>query len=206
MVSRHRRRLRAAAVVTLALVAATLPGCRSVLGANTTPARSYVLSAAQPPEGGVATAPGATIGVLPVVIPDYLDRAAIVTREGTDQLRLADHDLWAEGVDRGIARVLVQDLTRLRPDRAFESFPWRRGQPLDGQISLRVERFDGPLGGEVELAARWSVIGPDGRTILAARRASFREPTTDASYDAMAAAMSRATAQLSQAVADSLPR
>jgi len=188
------------------LVAAGLAGCRSMLGLETVPTRSYVLSAAAPPADGVAAAPAAVVGLLPVVIPGYLDRMALVTREGDGRLQLASRDLWAEGLDRAIARVLVQDLTRMRPDRTFESFPWRRARKLDAQISLTIERFEGPLGGEVELAARWDVYGPDGKTPVAARRASFREPSGAESYDALVAAMSRALTRLAEAVAESLPR
>jgi uncharacterized lipoprotein YmbA len=206
MDDRRQRPFRAAGLAALVLVAAVSAGCRSLLGASTTPARSYVLTPAEAPGDGVAALPSATIGLLPIGIPGYLDRAAIVTRASHDELRLAERDLWAEGVDRGIARVLVQNLTRLRPDRAFEAFPWRRARRLDGSIALTIERFDGPLGGEVELVARWTVTGPDGSTVLAARRASFHEQAAEASYDAQVAAMSRALVQLSQAVAESLPR
>lgn len=196
----------ALAALALAAVAAGSLGCLSMLGLQTTPPRIYVLSATGSSADEVAPAPSASVGVLPVAIPAYLDRAAVVTQAGDGQLHLAERDLWAEGIDRGTARVLAQNLTGLRPDRTFETFPWRRAQRFDAQIALVLERFDGPLGGDVELAARWTVYGEDGKTIVAARRARFREASGTASYDAMVVAMSRALARLSQAVAESLPR
>jgi len=197
---------RAALLVASVVACSGLAGCRSVLGLDTTPIRSYVLAAAAPAADGVVATPDAVVGLLPVVIPGYLDRMPVVTRESDGRLTLASHDLWAEGLDRGIARVLVQDLTRLRADRLFESFPWRRTRQLDAQIALTVERFEGPLGREVDLAARWTVFGPDGKTPAASRRASFREASADASYDALVAAMSRSLSRLAEAIAESLPR
>lgn len=194
-----------AALLALALAACSA-GCASVLGLRAAPTRTYVLSAAAPPADGVVPTPAASVGLLPVSIPDYLDRPSLVTRRSNDELQLAGQDLWAEPLDRGIARVLVLNLTRLRTDRVFERFPWRRTQRLDSQLALAIERFDGPAGGDVELVARWVVYGADGRTVLVSRRAGFREPAGGEGYDAMVAAMSRALSRLSDAIAESLPR
>lgn len=202
--SRRSRSLRVAALA-LAL-AAGVAGCAGVLGIRPVPTRSYVLSAGTAPTDGVVSTPAASVGLLPVSIPDYLDRPSLVTRKSDDQLELAGQDLWAESLDRGTARVLVLNLTRLRPDRAFERFPWRRTRRLDEQLAVSIERFDGPAGGDVELVARWTVYAADGRTILISRRAGFREPAGGPGYDAMVAAMSRALARLSEAIAESLPR
>ena len=106
----------------LALVAAASLG----LGACASPptaVREYILhpvAAEGSPSSSVATpdvaAPppahesGPIVAVGPIVIPAYLRRSTIVTREAEQRVETSERHQWAEALDAGFARVLAENL------------------------------------------------------------------------------------------------
>jgi uncharacterized lipoprotein YmbA len=69
---------------------------------------------------------------------------------------------------------------------------------------VTVLRFDGELGGEMNLSARWSIFGEEGDKALVSRKSVFTEPTGSSNYEALAAAGSRALENLSREIADAI--
>src|SRR5262245_682909 len=121
MMHAHPRRV-AALVFTASVFA--LAGCRSVAD----PTRYYVLSPTQVLDPTPATAvSSAAIGVGPVLIPGYLDRAQIVTRGADDEFDLSQYHRWAEPLDRGIAQVVADNLASQLGSERIAVFPWRGG-------------------------------------------------------------------------------
>ncbi len=93
-----------------------------------------------------------------VDIPNYLDRNSIVTREsGGVRLHIASFDSWAESLDSGSKRVIAEVLTPLLLEKGVLL------QPLDDdslgpwKIAVQIQRFDGTLGQDVVLDARFTV-------------------------------------------------
>jgi uncharacterized lipoprotein YmbA len=81
--------------------------------------------------------------------------------------------------------------------------PWHQAVPVSYQVTLEVIRFDGKLGEEVYLIARWSVFGDEPKKkLLAVKRSSIREPTSGTSYEDLVAAQSRALVKLSREIAE----
>ena len=72
------------------------------------------------------------------------------------------------------------------------------------QVGVEVVQFDGALGGDVVLIAKWGLFGEGGKKLLLAKRSSFKEPTGAATYEALVAAQSRAVAALSREVAEAI--
>ncbi|HVP29224.1 MAG TPA: PqiC family protein [Myxococcota bacterium] len=196
----------AARALCFGLATLALAGCRSLLGLEAAPTRSFVLSPVSSPAPGVAAAPAKIVGILPVSLPEYLERSSIVTRSSDEELALSSRDLWAEGLGQGLSRVLAENLAQLRTDVTVKQFPWRRTAPFDAYVHVDVRRFDGALGGDVVLDAQWVVYASDGTTVLALRRASFVDRAAETGYQAYAAAMSRAAGRLSEAIAETIPR
>jgi Uncharacterized protein conserved in bacteria len=63
--------------------------------------------------------PGA-VRIMPVDIPDYLDRPQIMTRDGKNILKLAEFDRWAGSLGDNITAVLAENLgLLLASDRVF---------------------------------------------------------------------------------------
>lgn len=133
-------------------------------------------------------------------IPAYLDRNAIVTREGGGvRLKLAEFYAWAEPLGAGMQRVLAEVLTPalLEKNVLVQALDDDSGGAL--QLFVQVQRFDGILGGEATLEARWS-LRTDGDVTVA--RGSFldKEPS-GGSYDTLVQAQSALLRRMGQALA-----
>jgi len=144
---------------------------------------------------------GVTVGVGPVETARYLDRNQIVTRTDTARLRVSERNQWAEPLKAGFTRALMINLgLELDSNRIYE-LPMRRRRPLDFQIPIDVLRFDGILGKQVVLSARWTVLSGDGKKILVSKVSRIIEAVEGPSFDTFVAAQSRALAQLSREIA-----
>jgi uncharacterized lipoprotein YmbA len=181
--------------------AALLAGCGS-----TPPVKYYVLSSvrdAAPAAGGNVLS-DKSIGVGPVVLPEYLDRPQIVVGASSNRLEFADAHRWAEPLADNFARVLQENLSLLLGTERVQSFASSvRG---DYQLAVQVLRFDRRDDGVVSLVARWSVVSRDGTVLLDARRSSFKVSPSDTGVEALVSAQSEALAHLSREIAAALRR
>ena len=189
--------------IILAMVSLGVWGC---LG-KSPPARFYALT---PLTAGDADArqnpPGedTVVGIGPVTLADYLDQPRIVTREDDNRLVRAEYDHWAGSFKDNLTSVMAENVgALLRTPRVYR-YPWRRSVPVDYQIVLDIVRLDGRLGREALLVARWSVFGGGDNALIAADRASIREPASSGGYAALAAAQSRALASLSREIVEAI--
>jgi uncharacterized lipoprotein YmbA len=165
----------------------------------------YVLNA---DEGSVMQAAnastGPSIGVWQVDIPDLLDRSEIVTRDNQFKITMADFSWWAGNLGQNMTRLIVTQLSqRLQSNRVVTS-PWPSYREIDYQVVVRVERFDGELGGEVVLRGLWNLLDGDGTKELSRQVFEFKTNTADLTYQEMVAAMSQLMVQLTEQLADGI--
>jgi uncharacterized protein len=146
----------------------------------------------------------ASIGIGPIKLADYLDQSKIVTQTGDNRLVKAEFDLWAGALKDNLTNVLAENIGLLLPTEQIYIYPWRLSEPMDYQIILDVVRFDGDLGKDAWLVARWSIVGGKDKELLAVSRASIREPVTGSGYDALVTAQSRALAKLSHEIVEAI--
>lgn len=184
------------------LIALTL--CTGCIG-RSGPARFYVLT--EVPRSTVAAPAaepgrGAAVGVGPVILPGYLDRIQIVTRRGA-QLEVAEFDRWGEPLSEGVPWAIAAHLAVLLQTERIVVFPWPGTRTIEYQVVVDVTRFDGVVGGDVLLEARWRVLGQD-RKELELRYSTVREATGESGYLALVAAMNRSLGALSRQIADSV--
>jgi len=182
------------------LLALTL--CLSACAGKSTSSKFYVLSAM--PQSALSAAEGSTIGVLPVAMPDYLDRPQIVTRASENEIRIDEFSRWAEPLKESFTRALVQNLSSLLNTVKVIKTTANTGFPMALQVGVEVLQFDGALGGDVVLIVRWALFEADGKKLLLAKKSSFKEPTGAVSYEALVAAQSRAVAALSREIAEAI--
>jgi hypothetical protein len=173
--------------------------------ARSAPARFYVLT--EIPRSTVAAPAaepgrGAAVGVGPVSLPGYLDRLQIVTRRGA-QLDVAEYDRWGEPLSEGVPRAIAAYLAALLQTERVAVFPWPGPRTIEHQVVVDVTRFDGVVGGDVLLEARWRVLGQD-RKELVLRSSAVHEATGESGYPALVAAMNRSLGALSREIADSV--
>ena len=186
---------------TFVLVAVPLwlAGC-----ATSPPARFYTLTPLIPGETKQSS-PAATnpvsVSTAPVEIPDYLDRPQIVTRDGSNELRLAEFDRWGGSLSDNIGAVLAENLALLLGTDRVYAYPRTRAERADYSVALRILRLDCMPGDKVFLKVQWVLsAGPD-RKDVATRVATFTERLNDTRYETMVAGVSRTLAQASQEIA-----
>ena len=181
-------------------------------GPSQTPAtRFYVLNSlysaenANRPEA-VMVLKDASLGVGPVNLSQVHDRPQIIIRTSQNEIRVADLDRWAGPLDENIMNVLTDNLTALLSTGSILKFPWRTTIPIDYQIVLEISRFDGLPGGNVDLRARWGILGKNGRKVYAKAKSALTEPIGGDTIAEMVSAQSRLLAKLSLEIAEEIKR
>jgi len=147
---------------------------------------------------------GPAVGVWRVKLPDILDRSEIVTRDSQFEIKLGDFSWWAGSLDKNMTQLIAAELSeRLRSSLVVVS-PWESYRKLDYQVVIRVERFDGVLGGEAVLRGVWGLLDAEGQKELQREAFAFKANTADSTYKEMVAAMSQLTVQLAGQVAKAI--
>ena len=180
------------------LLASVVASC-SVLDPRPDLTRNYLLTPAEP--SGASVGAGPAIGVGPIRLPPYLDRAAIVSRTELNSIRYSERHRWAEPLQENFGRVLAADLADSVGTNEVLMFPWYGNPELDYRVLVDVERFDHSPGGTAVLVARWKLQrGSDGE-ILSAARSSLEHPVAKRSTKVAVEALSRVTADLAAEIA-----
>ncbi len=209
----HRKNFRLATAALLAL-ALVISGCLG--GPSPTPAtRFYVLNSfhseenPNPPEpiavfGDEVTSPG--LGVGPIKLSQVLDRPQIILRTSHNEIQVADLDRWAAPLNELITNVLVDNFSALLSTGSILRFPWKTTLPIDYQIILEITRFDGMPGGNVDLRARWGILGNNGQDVYSNSKTVLTEPIGSDTIADMVSALSRLIGKLSFEIATEIKR
>ncbi len=147
---------------------------------------------------------GIAIGIEPLLVASYLDRPQIVTRGTTHKLNLSEANMWAEPLKESILRVIAVNLSNMLDTNRVFRIP-RRNQsiPLAFRLAVNIAQFDGALGGDAQLTARWTLYSHDGKP-LQTRVTVITEPAGGAGYDNLIVAQNRALQALSSEIAESI--
>ncbi len=164
------------------------------------PAHFYTLSAVAPTPSPPSSL---LVAVGPVTIPAVVDRPEFVVNTGPNELHLDEFNRWASPLQDNLARTIAEDLTAMLGTPHVILFPQALASDPDFRVAVELRSFQSTLGGPAVLDAVWTIRrSSDGRTQTG--RSLVQERATDASYEALAAAHSRAVARLSQDIADAI--
>jgi len=147
---------------------------------------------------------GIAVGVGPLNLPAYLDRPHIVTRATEHRLQLSEFNRWAEPLKESMLRVIAVNLSNeLETTRVF-ALPRRRPVvPIEFKVEINVARFDGRLGGEVVLVARWILLGKEDQ-LISTKVSILREQSVGGDYAALIKAQNRTLHKLSNEIAEAI--
>jgi uncharacterized lipoprotein YmbA len=189
-------------IVLLATAIGWLAGC-----ASSPPSRFYTLNSLAVTEGKqpAANVKPVSIGVLPVEVPDYLDRPQIVTRYGANQLKYASFDRWAGSLSDNMSTVLAENLAALLGTGQVFVNPGH-AEKTDLAVLMRVIRLDCMPGDQVLLKAQWTVFTEPDYKSMATGVSNITEKLRDNQFDSIAAALSRALGRVSRDIAEKIPR
>lgn len=168
-----------------------LAGC-----AGSPASRFYTLAAPLPPELATpAGARGGAVSVGPVAIPALVDRPEFVVTIGPNEVWLDEYNRWAAPLADTIGLALVGHLGALLPSPEVTLLSQSPGGGADTRVAVEIQRFESVPGSHALVDAVFTVRGT-GTHRTRTGRTTAREAVTDSSYDALAAAHSRAVARL----------
>ena len=181
-------------LLSIALVALVAAGCRTAIS------RFYTLDSTATPDAGPLASYAIIVG--PVTVPASVDRPEFVVQVAPNRVALDEFNRWAAPLDESIARAVAGDLAILLGTPRVATAPLANFDP-GFRVTINVQRFDSIPGQEVVIEAVWAVRtarGGEART----GRTMAREAVQDKSFDALAAAHSRALAMVSSDIATAI--
>jgi uncharacterized lipoprotein YmbA len=177
--------------MSLTVIAAAATGCASA------PSRYYTLQSTATADD----APVARYAVLvgPVSVPASVDRPEFVVQVAPNRVDVDEFNRWAAPLNDGIARTVAGDLAVLlgTPDVAIA--PLANFRPAY-RVTIDVQRFDSVQGQTVLVEAVWAVHQTAGGETRSGRTVA-RQTVQGDTFEALAAAHSRALAQVSRDIA-----
>lgn len=177
----------------------------SPLSPQPDPSRFYVLTslAESGDEPAASRDLDISLGVGPVVLAPYLDRATMVTRVGTNQVEFSQIDRWAEPLPGHFARIQATNLGMLLGTRVF-LYPWYSSTQLDYSVEINVLRFERASDGSAQLKARWAIRDGDTGQLVDAQESRFTALISAGTTEASVVALSEVAADLSREIAKRL--
>lgn len=180
------------ALATMALVGVFCAAC----GASA-PSRFYTLGSGAKPDGAAPASYGVIVGE--VSVPAVVDRPQFVVQVAPNRVEIDEFNRWAAPLGTAIADVIAADLAGIlgTPNVATAS---QTRFDATYRVAVDIQRFDSIPGEAVQVEAVWAVTKiASGQTRAGGTNARERVQTTG--YDELAAAHSRALAQLSRDIA-----
>jgi len=176
--------------------------CAACLGPREDLSAFFLLSPASPTSAGAPVA--ARVGIGPIALPGYLDRAQIVVRLSDNQVALSDADRWAEPLADNLQRTLEENLAGLLPGASFVAHPWYPSEAPDHAVAITFRRFETDATGAAVLDATWELTTDGAR--VERRSTRIDEAATAPDRVSAVAAQSRALARLSEEIAAAVRR
>jgi uncharacterized lipoprotein YmbA len=188
-----------------AFLAALIPGLLALAGCSSAPVQYYTLTAPTQTTSSPQTAAGQEpllIEVLPVGVPEMLDRAQMVVRQGDAGVTVLDGQRWASPLSDELRAALSSELASQWGASDVAGLPRQAGAPL-WRIKLEVRRVDAWPGRQLQLDSDWSasLTSDTARRITCSSRISLQAP---ADYPGLAATHQAAVRQLAQQIGHAL--
>jgi len=183
---------RIACLLLIAVIAAAADGC----SASASP-QFYTLDSTATPDR--APAVHTTIMVGPVSIPASVDQPGFVVQVATNRVEIEEFNRWAAPLNDIIASAVAGDLAVLLGTPDVATAPLANFNP-SYWVTIDVQRFESTRSEAALLEAVWAVRKSANGKIRSGRTLA-REAVQGDSFDALAAAHSRALARMSSDIA-----
>jgi uncharacterized protein len=189
-------REKAALVATLCILVSAL---MAVAGCTSAPSKFYSLSSTSSPIGLAPANLAVLVG--PISIPAGVDRPEFVVQDGANKVDIEEFNRWSAPLNDSIAKVVAGDLSALLGTPDVATAPLANFNAAY-RVTIDVQRFDSIRGQGAVLDAVWVVRKANGATQTG--RTVAHETEQGDSFDALAAAHSRALARMSADIATAI--
>jgi len=111
---------------------------------------------------------------------------------------------WGGSLEDDFSRTVIRNLSVLLQSELVINY--RRSAQFSPvyRVEVEVRRFDGQLGGDVTLEAKWSIIADASGKLEKVATSTIQKSTSASDYEALVNASSMAVAQLSEEIAAQL--
>lgn len=142
-----------------------------------------------------------SVGVLPVQIPDYLNRPQIILNGVGNQMDLSETNRWIDSLTDLAQSALIFDLQQALP-KAFVKTKGYDNAKYNRLVQVEVAQMDGKINGTALLSVWWHVQNMNGRELYRTRFEATA-PAGD-SYETYAQAQSELWKRLAVEIASYL--
>ena len=169
---------------------------------TTTPTQFYLLNPMADAGHGSPAAgqKGVSIALVPVALPEHLNRPQIVTRQNGHQVRVDEFHRWAEPLKVHVTEILAENLSMLLNTEGVSIIGRYKQTDVDFHLSIKIIRFDGWLGKEATLVCRWYLGKRDEPAGVHPERFSVTRPVEGNDYPDLVATLSQILADLSREI------
>jgi uncharacterized lipoprotein YmbA len=140
-----------------------------------------------------------------VKMPSYLLRESMAVRQSAGEFRYLENARWAERLDRGFRRVLMENLSALlASERSHPSSSDESESRL--MVSVDVQQFDVDTNGNGTLVATWRLNRQSGDELPKTGQSQLKQsgPAPKCNPQAIAATLSELTSQFSRELANEI--
>ncbi len=142
------------------------------------------------------------VAVDPVVIPAYLQRPQIVTKEtGGVEVRVNEFNRWIEPLSESTQRLLVENLSFYMKNSFVKNTVSNR-MPYDYRVYVEINKIDAKLGDRMLFSATWTVADKKNKALINER--TVYDVEIGSSYEAMARKQSELLNNLSRDIAQKM--
>lgn len=150
--------------------------------------------------------------IMPVQLPELLQRSQIVVLEDQGVHRLASTHRWGNTLEKDLQRVLIENLSALLGSSSVVAYPQGGASGATYRLALDVSQCDGAPGGTLQFRASWRVThlegglptGSPAGSLMVLRRTELAEPVGGSRIEDLVTAHDRLFARLSQEIAEVL--
>lgn len=187
-------------ILAFVIASSLLAGC---VTAPSQPAKFYWLTSLET-ERGQSLNPSLIVGIGPVTLPGYIDRAQLVSQVNSNQLSVDEFNRWAGDLEQNVIDVLAENLSHRLGTDAVVAYPWGQAIVTNYQVVVDIRRFDVGDDQNVHLIAQWQLLTDDGRKLLKIKREALQKPVNATDPNAIAAAQSWALVSLGRSISSSI--
>jgi hypothetical protein len=145
-----------------------------------------------------------SLGVGPVTLPTLLDREGMVIRENATTVSVSDTHLWGGQLEDECLNALTQQLQARLPATRVQTIPWELSQTPQYQVVVKLDQFDGILGGNAVLRGVWQLQHAADGKIVSSEPVALVRKIEGNSVGAMVEAQSHLLSELANRIAQGL--
>lgn len=142
--------------------------------------------------------------IKPIYLADFLKQTGLIMQINQHQLQPARSHLWAESLDEGIKKSLLQDLKVANLDYTVSAgYQWLAEQARY-EVQIKIDQFHATDHSSVVMSGSYWIIGTQAKKILLNRDFNYQSELQEDGYEHAVSKLRNLIRQLSLQISESL--